>query len=351
MRAPSMGRPATISTSCDAPLSPAEGGAPIYDVLVIGGGASGLAAAITASRAGARTCILERDVETGLSILATGNGRCNVSNSRLDTRRYRHPDAVREIFGTAPERDVTAFLESTGIATAEEGEGRLYPMSRRADSVRDALLNTCRREGITVMACAEPKRHSTGPTGLHEFTVDQARLPLSHKPGRDEKARIRNARKALAAADRLDRKVLARAVVLACGGTSGASCEILNLPHVAEAPVLCPIACTLPPSGDDETGGRNLLQGLDGLRVDCMLTLMRDGAAVAFEQGEVLFRPYGISGIAAFNLSRRIEAGDQIELDLFPEMNEQGLTRFLARRAETIGTFDGSPRWLSLIHI
>lgn len=195
------------------------------------------------------------------------------------------------------------------------------------------------------MACAEPKRHSTGPTGLHEFTVDQARLPLSHKPGRDEKARIRNARKALATADRLDHKVLARAVVLACGGTSGASCEVLNLPHVAEAPVLCPIACTLPPLGGDETGGRNLLQGLDGLRVDCMLALVRDGAAVAFEQGEVLFRPYGISGIAAFNLSRRIETGDQIELDLFPEMNEQGLTRFLARRAEAIGNFDGSPRW------
>ncbi len=62
MQAPNMGRPATISTFCDAPLSPAEGGAPIYDVLVIGGGASGLAAAITAARAGARTCNLERDV-------------------------------------------------------------------------------------------------------------------------------------------------------------------------------------------------------------------------------------------------------------------------------------------------
>lgn len=345
MRAPSMGRPATLSTSFDAPLSPAEGGAPIYDVLVIGGGASGLAAAITAARAGARTCILERDVETGLSILATGNGRCNVSNSRLDAHRYRHPDTVREIFGSTPERDVTAFLESAGIVTAEEDEGRLYPMSRRADSVRDALLNTCRREGVAVMACAEPKRHSTGPTGLHEFTVDQARLPLAHKPGRDEKARIRNARKALAAADRLDRKMFARAVVLACGGTSGASCEVLNLPHIAEAPVLCPIACTLPLSDGNETGGRNLLQGLDGLRVECMLTLMRDGAAVAFEQGEVLFRPYGISGISAFNLSRRIEAGDQIELDLFPEMNEQSLARLLARRAEMIGGFDGSPRW------
>ncbi len=291
MRAPSMGRPATISTSCGAPLSPAEGGAPISDVLVICGGACGLAAAITASRAGARACILERDVETGLSILATGNGRCNVSNSRLDTRRYRHPDAVRKIFGTTPERDVATFLESTGIATAEEGEGRLYPMSRRADSVRDALLNTCRREGVTVMACAEPKRHVTGPTGLHEFTVDQARLPLSHKPGRDEKARIRNARKALAPADRRDHKVLARAVVLACGGTSGGSCAYLNRPLVAEPPVLGPIACTFPPVGGDETGGRNLLHGLDGLRVDCMLALVRDGAAVAFDQAEGLFRP------------------------------------------------------------
>ena len=255
MRAPSMGRPATISTSCDAPLSPAEGGAPIYDVLVIGGGASGLASAITASRAGAHTCILERDVEAGLSILATGNGRCNVSNSRLDARRYRHPDAVREIFGTTPERDVAAFLESTGIATAEEGEGRLYPMSRRADSVRDALLNTCRREGITVMACAEPKRHSTGPTGLHEFTVDQARLPLSHKPGRDEKARIRNARKALATADRLDHKVLARAVVLACGEPLGLRAKSLTCPmspkppSCAPLPALCPHPAAMRPAG------------------------------------------------------------------------------------------------------
>lgn len=345
MRAPNMGRPATTHMPCDAPLSPAEGGAPVYDVLIIGGGASGLAAAITATRAGARTCVLERDVEPGLSILATGNGRCNVSNSRLDARRYRHPDAVREIFGAAPERDVAAFLESAGIMTAEEGEGRLYPMTRRAESVRDALLNACRREGVTVMTCAEPIRHSASTTGLHELTVDQARLPLTHKPGRDEKARIRNARKALAVADRLELRVFARAVVLACGGASGASCELLNLPHIAEVPVLCPIACALALPGANEIHGRNPLEALDGLRVDCMLTLMRDGAAVAFEQGEVLFRPYGISGIAAFNLSRRIEPGDQIELDLFPEMNEQGLACLLTRRVETIGCFDGSPRW------
>lgn len=54
-----------------------------YDVLVIGGGASGLAAAITAARAGKSACIVERDVACGLKLLATGNGRCNLSNDRL----------------------------------------------------------------------------------------------------------------------------------------------------------------------------------------------------------------------------------------------------------------------------
>lgn len=340
-----MGRPDSAHITCDAPLSPAEGGAPVYDVLVIGGGASGLAAAITAARAGARVCILERDVEAGLSILATGNGRCNVSNSRLDARRYRHPEAVREIFGAAPERAVAVFLESAGIMTVEEGEGRLYPASRRAESVRDALLNTCRREGVTILACAEPRRHLARPDAPHELAFDQAALPLAHKPGRDERARIRNARKALAAADRLERTAFARTIILACGGASAIPCGILDLPHVDEAPVLCPIACTPLMAEGDETGGRGLLRSLDGLRVECMLTLVRDGAAVAFEQGEVLFRPYGISGIAAFNLSRRIMPGDQIELDLFPEMNEQGLVDLLERRAETIGDLGGDPRW------
>ena len=75
-----------------------------YDVLVIGGGASGLAAAITAARAGKSTCIVERDVACGLKLLATGNGRCNLSNDSIDFQRYNHPAFVESVMGRPPRR-------------------------------------------------------------------------------------------------------------------------------------------------------------------------------------------------------------------------------------------------------
>ncbi len=70
-----------------------------YDVLVIGGGASGLAAAITAAHVGKSVCIVERDVACGLKLLATGNGRCNLSNESIDVQRYNHPAFVESVMG------------------------------------------------------------------------------------------------------------------------------------------------------------------------------------------------------------------------------------------------------------
>ena len=111
-----------------------------YDVIVIGGGASGLAAAIASARAGAKTAILELDVACGLPILATGNGRCNLSNIRLRPARYRHPVIARAVMGERAEEALGAWFASLGIWTTNEG-GRLYPSSKRAESVRDALLH------------------------------------------------------------------------------------------------------------------------------------------------------------------------------------------------------------------
>ena len=108
-----------------------------YDVLVIGGGASGLAAAITVARVDKRVCVVERDVACGLKLLATGNGRCNLSNESIDIRRYNRPAFVESIMGPQPEQDLESFFSSLGIMTIRE-EGRLYPRSLRAESVRDA---------------------------------------------------------------------------------------------------------------------------------------------------------------------------------------------------------------------
>ena len=111
--------------------------------------------------------------------------------------------------------------------------------------------------------------------------------------------------------------------------------------------MLCPVSCRLAPEGAREADAASLaLEHLDGLRVEGMLSLMRDGAAIAFEHGEVLFRTYGISGIAALNLSRRLQPGDVIDLDLFPHLSEAQLLDLLRRRERDLGSFAGSAPWL-----
>lgn len=315
------------------------GDALAHDVAVIGGGASGLAAAITAARAGARVCMLERDVAAGLPILATGNGRCNISNAVLDTRHYRHPDIASEVFSTHPEQDIDAFFSSLGLMFAEEGEGRLYPVTRRAESVRDVLLAACARLGVEVRCCCEPV-HAKRDGDAWSLAVNELAEPLSYKHGHDAKAELRRARKASAEAKRIDRTVRARSVIIACGGTAGDVCDLFDVPHLDETPILCPIACEF------AHPNAPALDALDGLRVEANLTLVRAGEAMASEQGEVLFRSYGISGIAAFNLSRRLEAGDSIRLDLFPSLDDRELCRLLVDRSEQLGPFTGDPAWL-----
>lgn len=319
----------------------------IYDVAIIGGGASGLAAAITAARAGARCCIVEADVEAGLGILATGNGRCNISNARLAPRHFLHEDAARAMFDAHAERDIADFFERLGLMLAEEGEGRLYPVTRRAESVRDVLLNACSRLGVDILTCATVSHAApcTSPSGYWDLTLSVPAAALSFKQGRDAKARVRNARKALAVAEHTERTLHARRVIIAVGGRSASTCEVFRLAHLNETPVLCPIACEIDSNAPGATRHALALEHLDGLRVEGALSLMREGAVIASEAGEVLFRPYGISGIAALNLSRRIEPGDIIELDLFPSLGQADMTELLRSRASSIGSYCGDASW------
>ena len=300
-----------------------------FDVVVVGAGPSGLAAGIAAVRGGARTCVLERDVRAGLTILATGNGRCNLSNAHLDPARYRHPEAFREVAGGAPEEELRGFFESLGLMVAEEGGGRLYPRTRRAESVRDVLLRACSREGVEVRCCCtlEAARHD-GAAAAWELDVSEPAEPLRPKRGRDGRATLRNERRALQGAEMAGRRIRARSVVIACGGACEGMAGIFGLPHLLEEPVLRPIAATSEVLD---------LERLDGLRVEAALTLMHAGEAIAREEGEVLFRPHGVSGIAAFNLSRHAREGDRIELDLFPELDLAELAGTLHARERRIG--------------
>lgn len=318
---------------------------PSYDVCVLGGGASGLAAALAAARGGAHVCVLEHDVAAGLSILATGNGRCNISNAHLDPQRFLYPHVAKTVFGTHGEQDIVEFFESLGLLLVQEDEGRLYPYTRRAESVRDVLLSACAREGVDIRCCHELGRASFNEsTGFWELIVQAPKVqPCSSRKG-DFKATLRAKRRELSGMAKSRVNLRASSIIIACGGANGSAstlAALFSLPHEREIPVLCPLATQIPcaPSA---------LEDLDGLRVSCKLSLSSSAhGAVWLEQGEVLFRPYGISGIAAFNLSRRAQANDTLELDFFPKFDHEQLLSLLAKRSQMLGAFSPQePHWL-----
>lgn len=309
-----------------------------YDVLVIGGGASGLAAAITAARAGKSVCIVERDVACGLKLLATGNGRCNLSNESIDPRRYNHPAFVESVMGPRPEQELMGFFSSLGIMTTSE-EGRLYPRSLRAESVRDALLNVCDCLGITLICGANVATAHKDPEGW-TLQIDRPARALKAKKHDDRKSELRSLRRALANAPRKNVTLQAHAAIIATGGNPAGIAETFILPLTPLCPVLCPVSASV-------VGDRMALKTLDGLRVRARLTLTRNHEELWCEDGEVLFRTFGISGVAAFNLSRRIQHGDTILLDVFPDLSKDELLDMLSRRVELLGRFSPhDPRWL-----
>lgn len=273
------------------------------DVAVVGGGAAGLAAAITAAEAGARVVIIERALECGRSILATGGGRCNLANVDLSAERYRNPDFVSAVCGEHFLEDVLGFFSACGLAVAEEEGGRLYPVTREASSVREVLLAQARKANVT-LACG---REVTGVSRAGgEYRLE---LSPAFEGGRQE-------------------ELCAQAIILATGGGACSLARGLGIPLVSPRPVLCPLAC----EGLD-------FPALDGRRVHVAATLVRAGKPVAQEAGELLFRPYGISGIVSFDLSRNARPGDKLLLDLLPEVDSR-TTRELATHGGTAGLLD-----------
>ena len=270
------------------------------DVAVVGGGASGLCAAIAAAEAGASVVVLERDLECGRTILATGNGRCNFSTVELGADRYNDPTFVSPALGETPLDDILAFFRESGLRWSLEGP-RLYPVSRQAASVRNVLLRRARRAGVTLAP---------------------ARTVVSLEPGSDGFS--------LALSTEGEESVsglLADSVVLATGGGALDLPRHLGLEVTPTSRALCPVDCEDSP-----------VLGLDGRRDQAAVSLIHGHFPCWRERGEVLFRDYGLSGIVVFDLYRRVQPGDVVTIDLAPDVARSELQELVDPFAR--GTFE-----------
>lgn len=255
-------------------------------ITIAGGGAAGLAAAVTAARLGARVTVLERADRVGKKILQTGNGRCNLTNTAVAPDAYNAPDFVSPALSKTDCSALRRFFEELGLLTYCGAEGRVYPVSDAASSVLDVLRLACQESGVQVLCGFEAVRV------LPDGTV--------------------------CAAD--GRRVPADAVIVATGGGTRL---LKSAGHRIDPfmPVLCPLKT--------DTAS---IRGLSGQRAKCAVTLLREGKPQVTLRGELLFRDYGVSGIVIFDLSRYALPGDVLSIDFLPDLSNEELHALLERR-------------------
>lgn len=240
------------------------------DVIIIGGGAAGLTAALSASKQGANVAVLEAAPRIGRKILASGNGRCNLAN--LGEMRYNGDKALAEaVLENCPVEKVLRFFHSLGLMTVEEAGGRVYPACGQAAAVLDVLRLTLERQGVRVV-CEAP---------VTKLEKTKMGFRLSTPEGTFE----------------------ARSVVATFGGMAGG-----KLGHDGGAyQLLTAFGHTLVPPRPALTAlitEKKAVKGLSGLRLPARLTLCDGTKPVEAAQGEALFTDYGVSGVCAMQLSR-----------------------------------------------
>ena len=270
-------------------------------IAVIGGGASGIAAAIYAKRNNAKNSVtvFERGDRILKKLLATGNGRCNLSNESISSQNYfsHTPDAVEQILSAFPENEERQFFASLGILLCSES-GRIYPYSRRANAVSDALRFECERLGIKIR------------TNAFIDTISK----------KDDFFNIKGEQ--------------FNSVIISCGGmssssfgTDGNSFKLLRtLGHSVS-----PTCYALSPVKVKEN-----VKSLKGIRVHCTVTLYDGNTAVKQEHGELQLTDYGLSGIAIMQLSRLCTKESSIKVDLMPDFSKEELSEFLIERTNNL---------------
>ncbi len=293
-----------------------------FDVIVVGGGASGLAAAVEARRAGASVLVLEKNHMPGRKILSTGAGKCNFSNRKVGPANYHGAPAafLKKTFTALPPKKITAFFEELGLLWTEGEDGKLFPRSMKAQDVVAVLVNELASGGAQLRALTEVLSVRPAADG---FEVEAQKVPpqWDKKSARGEKTVLRCSKVVLAAGGPCYPQI---------GGTARGAELLRGLGHDVspQRPVIVPLKVR-----------EDFVKEMDGVRLEAALRLSSQSGDSWEARGEILFTDYGLSGPAALDLSRAAaealaEGPLQAEADLLPDMEADELQALLAARAE-----------------
>ena len=285
------------------------------NVLIIGGGASGMMAALTAAQNGHCVTLLERQARVGRKLLSTGNGRCNLTNLNVSPAHY-HGEEVSFADYALQYADVASTLRrfgDLGLLTVTEDSGRVYPYSNMAGSVLDVLRFALEQPGIAL---------HTGVTVT----------------------RLRKKGELFTAETEGGETFTARRVILAAGGAAGSKVGgVMDGYRLAKS--LGHHRTALYPSLVQLKTDPTYPRSLKGVKTDARLRLCRGKTVLAENEGEILFTEYGVSGPAVFEISRQAAIGGEgltLHLDLWAEKSHEEICSHLARRCRSKAGCAGS---------
>ena len=275
-------------------------------VAVIGGGAAGMMAAITAAREGVKVTILEHKDRIGKKILSTGNGRCNFTNTYQTPACYRsdNRDFAWNIIQKFNVEKTISFFKELGIYPKDRN-GYLYPYSDQAAAILEVLqieiakLNICVMTEINVLDIQPVKRGIRVTTDKKTITVDSVILACGSKA----------------------------APVTGSDGSGYQLAKLLGHRIVPVLPALVQLRCA-----------EKFYKSISGVRVQGTVEIYADDISLASDTGEIQLTNYGISGIPVFQVSRYVakaiyqKQSVTAVLNFMPDMNKDEFLSFLQER-------------------
>ncbi len=284
-----------------------------FDTIVIGAGASGIVAAISAKRKGVSVLLCEKMPRIGKKILISGSGRCNLSNEKIESSFY-NPESrgiINAVFGRFGGEKIIEFFRGIGLEIYSDN-GRIFPVTNQAASVLKILEMELARLSVPI----ELNYEITGIT--HEngmFTIS---------PKRGEKYRCQK-------------------VILAAGGKAypalGSDGASYKFAKQFGHRIIDPVPSAVPLAVKD--GFCHLLQGQ---RISARVKSVISGKIINEASGDLLFTKYGLSGTAALDISEEISIALNrnhnrdvvVSVDVIPFMDESNLRSEIEKRLNDV---------------